>query len=222
MKSLRTGRWLLTAKSLLTGLLALAALAGCSSEAPKPEAEKKAPAKPAAKPPKYETGRVALQTLYVTAKAWGADAQPFRLESAYTKGAPTQEGKAGVWRATFASVSRRGAKPFVWSGVDEEGAPERGISPGLEDDFNPRNLSTQPFDIAFLKTDTDKAFTVAQEHGGKKVLDKAPDTPITYALDWDPRKNELVWHVMYGTSSADAKLTVAVNASTGVFLRVQK
>ncbi len=221
MKSLRAGKSLVTEKLLLAGLLALAMLAGCSSQAPKPEAESK-PAKPAVKPPKYETGRVALQTLNVTARNWSADAQPVRLESAFTKGAPAQEGKAGVWRATFASAQSRGVKPYVWSGVTEEGAPERGISGGPEDDYNPRNLSTQAFDIAFLKTDTDGAFKIAQEHGGKKILDKAPDTPITYALDWDPRKNELVWHVMYGTSSANAKLTIAVNASTGTFLRVQK
>lgn len=221
MKSLRAGKSLVTQKLLLAGILALAALAGCTSQAPKPEAESK-PAKPAVKPPKYETGRVALQTLNVTAKAWSVDAQPVRLESAYTKDAPAMEGKAGVWRATFASAQRRGVKPYVWSGVDEEGAPERGVSGGAEDDYNPRNLSTQPFDIAFLKTDTDAAFKIAQEHGGKKILDKSPDTPVIYALDWDPRKNELVWHVIYGTSSVNSKLTIAVNASTGLFLRVQK
>ena len=221
MKSL-PGKSLPSGKPLLTGLLALGLLAGCSSEAPQPEAQKKAPAKPTVKPAEYETGRVALQKLYVTARSWAADVQPFRLESVYTKGAPAQEGKAGVWRATFASVSRRGAKPFLWSGVNDENAPERGISPGIEDDFNPRNLSTQPFDITFLKTDTDSAFKIAKEHGGKKILDKSPETPLTYALDWDPRKNELVWHVIYGTSSVNSKLTIAVNASTGAFLRVQK
>ncbi len=221
MKSLQAGKSLGTRKLLLAGLLALAMLAGCSSQSPKPEAESK-PAKPAVKPPKYETGRVALQTLNVTARNWAADAQPVRLESIPTKDAPSKDGKAGAWRASFASAQRRGVKPYVWSGVDEEGAPERGVSGGAEDDYNPRNLSTQPFDIAFLKTDTDSAFQIAQEHGGKKILDKSPDTPVTYALDWDPRKNELVWHVIYGTSSASSKLTIAVNASTGLFLRVQK
>jgi hypothetical protein len=221
MKSLRAGKSLPITKLLLSGWLALAVLAGCSSQAPKPEAESK-PSKPEVTPPKYETGRVALQRLSVAAKGWAADVLPFSLESVYTKGAPAKEGKAGVWRAEFASAQRRAAKPYVWSGVDEDGAPERGVSAGQDDDFNPRNPSTQPFEIAFLKTDTDQAFTIAQEHGGKKILDKAPDTPVTYRVDWDPRKNELVWHVRYGTSSADSKLTVAVNASTGVFLRVQK
>jgi hypothetical protein len=34
--------------------------------------------------------------------------------------------------------------------------------------------------------------------------------------------NELVWHVVYGESRDNAKLKVAVNASTGEFLRIEK
>ncbi|HXE90142.1 MAG TPA: hypothetical protein VNK82_04175 [Terriglobales bacterium] len=200
----------------------LALIAGCTSEAPKEQPGTAAPAKPAAKPPEYDTGRVALQRLYVTARQWAPDVQPFRLESQYVQGAPVTEGKAGVWRGSFASVSRRAAKPYLWSGVTAEDAPERGITPGVEDDFNPQNQSTRPFDIAFLKVDTDKAFTVAQEHGGAAILKKAPDQPVSFVLDWDARKNQLVWHVIYGISRADARLTVAVDASTGEFLRVEK
>ena len=206
---------------VLLGLI-FAVIAGCSSEAPKEQPTSTAPAKPAVKPPEYDTGRVALQRLYVTAHQWAPDAQPFRLESEYVQGAPSAEGKAGVWRASFASVARRAAKPYLWSGVTAEGAPDRGITPGAEDDFNPQNQSTHPFDIAFLKVDTNKALAVAQEHGGAAILKKTPDHPISYVLDWDARKNQLMWHVIYGISRGDAKLTVDVDASTGEFVRVEK
>ena len=202
--------------------LSLALIAGRSSEAPKEPVKSAAPAKPAAKPPEYDTGRVALQRLYVTARQWAPDVQPFRLESQYLKGVPVSEGKAGVWRAGFASVAKRAAKPYIWSGVMAEDAPERGITPGAEDDFNPQNLSTRPFDIAFLKVDTDQAFTIAQQHGGAVILKKTSDQPVSYLLDWDVRKNQLVWHVIYGVARGDAKLTVDVDASTGEFLRVEK
>ena len=33
---------------------------------------------------------------------------------------------------------------------------------------------------------------------------------------------KVVWHVIYGNTRDDAKLRVAVNASTGEFLRVEK
>lgn len=210
-------------KKLLLGILALGLLAGCSSEPEKAASTggaKPAPAKPAND---YQTGRLTFQKLYVTARAWAADAQPFRLESQYTKGAPVAEGKAGIWRASFASPQRRTAKSYLWSGTaSEEQALERGISPGLEDTFNPSNPSTHPFDLAFLKVDSDQAFQVAQAHGGKELLKKTPDQPVFFTLDWDSLDNRLVWHVAYGEKRSDAKLTVAVDASTGAFLKVEK
>jgi hypothetical protein len=209
-------------KRVLLGILALGLLAGCSSEPAQRTSSggaKPAPAKPA---DEYQTGRIAFQKLFVTARAWAGDVQPFRLESQYTQGAPVEEGKAGIWRASFASAQRASTKSYVWSGVAAEDATERGISPGLEDTFNPSNTSTHPFDVAYLKVDSDQAFKVAQEHGGKELMKKTPEQPVLFILDWDSHQNQLVWHVAYGSSRADARLTVAVNASTGAFLRVEK
>jgi len=76
--------------------------------------------------------------------------------------------------------------------------------------------------MAFLKIDTDKAFEVAQQHGGDKVLEKNPDINMVYLVDWNKNENELVWHVYYGNSRDDAKLRIAVNATTGEFLRKEK
>jgi hypothetical protein len=88
--------------------------------------------------------------------------------------------------------------------------------------YNPGNASTQVFDVAFLKVDSDQAFAVAQKHGGDKILEKDPSTPVIYVCDWNHNTNELVWHVVYGASRDAAKLTVAVNATTGEFTRVEK
>ena len=76
--------------------------------------------------------------------------------------------------------------------------------------------------MAFLKIDSDKAFEVAQKHGGEKVLADAPDTPVSYLLDWNASGNNLVWHVIYGNSRNDAKLVVDLDASTGEFIRKEK
>ena len=208
---------------LLTAALGTA-IAGCSSSpSSKPSAgEAKKTETPAPKPPEIDTGRVAFQRLYLSARNWAADARPFRLESEPTKQATGIDGKAGVWRGSFASAARRAVKSFLWSGITADDAPARGITPGSEDTFNPSNTSTQPFDFGFLKVDSDKAFEVAQEHGGKKLTAKTPDQPIKYELDWAARNNELVWHVIYGSSDADAKLRVAVDATTGSFLRLER
>jgi hypothetical protein len=205
-------------RKLLMAMLALALMAGCSSEPSNP-----APiAKPQPKSPEIVTGRTAFQKLYLAARGWARDAQPYRLESLLTADSKGKDGRSAVWRASFASATQRGAKPYVWSGEDAPDAPSRGISPGSEDNYSPTNSSTQVFDIAFLKVDSDKALEVAQKHGGDKLLEKNPDIPILYMLEWSRPTSELIWRVIYGNSRDDARLKVALNASTGDFIRVEK
>jgi hypothetical protein len=199
-------------------VLVLLLLVGCSSQAPQPAPSE--PPKP--KGPEFETGRVAFQKSYIAAHGWARDAQPFRVESQITSDSKGQDGKSAVWRSSFASPSGRSARSYIWSGSNASDAPSRGISPGTEDSYTPTNSSTQVFDIAFLKTDSDQALQTAQKHGGDKILEKSPDTPILYVLDWNHVTNQLVWHVIYGTSRDDAKLRVEVNATTGEFIRIEK
>ncbi len=207
-------------KQLLMAMLALAlfTVAGCSSQPATPTQTEK----PLPKAADLETGRYAFQKLYIAARGWARDAQPFRLESQPTADSKGKDGKSAVWRASFASPAGRGVKPYVWSGTDVQDAPSRGISPGNEDSYSPTNASTQIFDIGFLKIDSDKAFELGQQHGGDKLLEKNPDTPILYVLDWSHATNLLIWHVIYGTSRDDAKLIVDVNGTTGEFIRVEK
>ena len=168
--------------------------------------------------PEYITGRAAFQKLLVASRAFAPDIKPYRLDSNYTPGAPA-DGRAGLWRGQFASPTRGAIKTYSWSGVGE--ADNRGVTHGTEDTYNPANTSTQIFELAFLKTDSDKAFEVAQKHGGEKLTKKDSKQPVIYILEFNRKKNELVWYVVYGENRNDSKLTVAVNATTGAFLRVE-
>ena len=193
-------------KAIIAAVLA-AALAGCSS-APPPSAPAE---KPQPKAPETITGSGAFYKCYIAARGWAPDAQPFRVESAASK---STDGKAGEWRSGFASPSRRTTQSYTWSNAD--------VTHTVEDTYSPTNSSTQVFNVQFLKTDTDKAFAIAQQHGGDKLLAKSPDTPVLYILDWNRQTNELLWHVIYGNDRETAALRVAVNASTGEFSRVEK
>jgi hypothetical protein len=199
-------------------LLALALLAGCNSEPAKPAES----AKPQPKAPELVTGRTAFYKAYIAARGWAADAKPFRIASMATDEGNGQDGKWAIWRIEFASPSQRATKPYFWSGSNATDAPSRGVSPGTEDNYNPSNASTQIFDAAFLKIDSDEAFATAQKHGGDKLLEKDPKTPVNYVCDWNHNTNQLIWHVIYGANRETAKLTVAVNASTGEFIRAEK
>jgi hypothetical protein len=202
-------------KKPLVAMLALVLLTGCSSQPAKPK-EKAQP-----KPPEFLTGHVAGQKLLIAAHGWARDAQPFRLESQVSPESNGHDGKAAVWQGGFASALRHSLKPFAWYGIDPaEGS--RGVSPGIEDSYSPSNSSTTVFDIAFLKIDSDQALEVAQKHGGDKLLEKTPATSVFYLLDWNRPNSNLVWHVIYGAGRNQPKLTVEVDATTGVFIREQK
>jgi hypothetical protein len=194
-------------RKLVVAILALL-MAGCSSNPPAP-AEKPKP-----KAPEALTGRSAFQKCFIAARGWARDAQPYRLESEVTPDFNGRDGKAGTWRTGFGSALMHASKPYMWQNGE--------VSPGTQDTYSPTNSSTQVFDIAFLKIDSDQAVKTAQEHGGDKLLEKAPDTPVFYILDWDRITNMLIWHVIYGTDRDSAKLRVAVNATTGEFIREEK
>lgn len=197
-------------KRCLVVILSVAFLAGCSSEPSKPAATEK----PKPKAPEAITGTSAFYKCYIAARGWAQDAQPFRIESQPSADSNGHEGKSMTWRAGFASPSRRTSKAYTWSNGD--------VSPAVEDTYSPTNSSTLVFNMQFLKTDSDKAFEAAQKHGGDKILEKEPDLPVIYVLSWNRDSNELIWHVIYGPDRDSAKLRIAVNASTGDFLRVEK
>ncbi|HEY2115676.1 MAG TPA: hypothetical protein VGJ51_11325 [Candidatus Angelobacter sp.] len=201
-------------KAGLNAVLALAVVClGCDSEPKKTTGSKDS--QPAVQ---SETGRFALQKMLAPARFWSPDAQPVRLESTNLKGSNGQDGKATFWRVLFASPGRQKSEPFTWSGVATEDTP-KGVNHGVEDTYNPANRAARPFDLNFLKVDTDKAFEVAQKHGGKQVLDKDAKVNVGYVLDWDVQSNQLRWHVIYGGNESTGKLTVLVDASSGEFLR---
>jgi hypothetical protein len=206
------------AMGIAATLILLAWLTACSSDSNKPAEE----TKPEVKGPELLTARSAFQKLYVAARGWNQDARPYRIESVVTSDGNGHEGKWAVWRGGFASATQRSAKTYVWSGSAAEGAPSRGINPGIEDSYTPTNASMQAWDIQFLKVDSDQAMATAMKHGGDKVLEKTPDTPVTYVCDWNHNTNQLIWHVIFGANRESAKLTVSVDASTGEFIRVEK
>jgi hypothetical protein len=203
-------------KKLLITLLGLSILGGCSSQSTQPSE------KPQPTAPEMRTGRPIFQQVYVAAHGWARDAQPVRLQSQVAPGNKDRDGKSSLWRGTFASPIQRGVRAYTWCGTDSPDLPERGITPGAQDTYNPSNTSTAVFDVRFLKIDSDEAYQVAQKHGGEKVLQKNSDIPISYVLDWNRATNELIWHVIYGASRGDAKLTIDVDASTGAFARTEK
>ena len=206
--------------------ISVAILTACSStenKATESTPEKSAAAaQPPSKEPVLYTGQEAFNRMLGLALKWSPDAQPARLESVLTTEATGQGGKSTVWRGFFASPSRRSVKTIVCSGSRRPDAPPFGVSAeGNEGAYNAAAAN-----LAFLqllvKTDTDKAFEIAQQHGGEAILKKDAQQPITYVLLKDPKKNLPVWYVIYGTSEKDRKGIGVINATTGAFVSAGK
>ena len=207
-------------------VISIASLTACSSSDNKPKGS--VPEKPAdvaqteSRQPALYTGQEAFNRMLGLALKWSPDAQPARLESVLTTEASGQGGKSTVWRGYFASPARRSTKTIVCSGSRRPDAPPFGVSAeGNEGAYNAEaaNLAFLPL---LVKTDTDKAFAIAQQHGGEAILKKNAQQPITYVLLKDRKQNVPVWYVVYGTSETDRKGIGVINATTGAFVSAGK
>jgi len=201
----------------------LVLLGGCSS-APSNEGQKAGEAGKTSTPAKQEakkeaeriTGREAFQKLYLAARNWSPDSRPLKMESRGRSDEP-RDGKASAWAATFASQQRGLFRSFLWSGAEGESS----ITPGSQDTFSAGNASTQPFDPAYLKADTDEALTAADKHA-PAAAKKDKQAPVAFQLYNDTAKQRLLWRVIYGASEHNAKAVVDISARDGGFVKVEK
>ncbi|MFB3814839.1 MAG: hypothetical protein ACE14L_12090 [Terriglobales bacterium] len=207
----------------VTAVLLATTLLGCSSSE-KPAASAPAPAaaaKPEPKEPALYTGQEALARMTGLAQRWAPDAQPVRMESELTEETTGQAGKSTIWRAYFASPSRGAVKTFVVSGSRLPDAPAFGVTTvGGEVPYTPE-MAAVSFQAFLLKTDSDKAYALAQEHGGENLVKKDPKQPVTYVLEGNPKQHVPLWYVIYGKGANNKGIGV-INGQTGTFLRASK
>ncbi len=205
---------------LLGALLAgLVWFTSCSSTPqPKPASEQKAAAE-AKKEPVLYTAQECLKQLEGQAHLWAMDAKPFHIESIPTSESRGLEGKSAVWSAWFASPSRQSVRTFFCSGSRDPNAPVFGVTRGGEMPYDPKFVFFESF---LLKTDSDKAFTIADGRGGQALLKKNPDQPVTYLVEMERGQSVPYWYVIYGKTLKENKGIGVINATTGSFVRAGK
>lgn len=215
-------RWLGIPGALLVGLLAVAVTISCSSPTtPSGGSQTQSAAPPVKKEPVLYTGKACFSQIQAMAARWQPDAVPFHMESALNAESDGHDGKSTIWRGMFASPSRRTYKVFTCSGSRLRDEAPIGVTSGAEIAYGPTipALMFQPF---LLTTDSDQAYTTAQEKGGAKLMEKNPQQPVLYTLDWNPKDKALLWVIFYGTSTTDTKGIGVIDAGTGKFLRAAK
>jgi len=201
-------------------LIALTIMVGCSTGTNEPSGAT-APEKPAVKQPTLYTAKDCFGSMLNLAKRWDPGSMPFHMESEANAEATGQDGKATVWHGYFASRTRGTMKTVTCSGSYLPGAPARGFTDAPETPYA-SNIPTLMFDASLFLTDSDKAFAATLDHGGSALIKKDPKQPVIFSLDWDPRKKEVRWTVIYGKTLADREGLAVVDARTGAFLSAGK
>jgi hypothetical protein len=203
-------------RSFLVLSVAVLMLAGCdSTPANQEKTEKSAP--PEKKEAALYTAQQCLPRMSDQALRWSRDALPFHVESMINQEANGQDGKATVWRASFASASLRKTRTFTCSGSRLPDEAPYGITSSSEMAMTSNDAAAR-FDRHNLVIDSDAAYKTAQEHGGSSLMKKKATQDVMYALDFVPKDKQLVWYVLYGPTS-DRKGIGVVDASTGKWVR---
>ena len=204
----------MTALRYLFVFLILTTLFGCSTLTETPAV--KTSVAPVSKGPTLYTAKGCFSSMLNLAQRWSPDAMPFHMESEVNADATGQDGKATVWRAFFASRSRGTMKTVSCSGSRLATSPALGFSDTPEIAYA-ANVPAAIFEPTSFQTDSDKAFAATLEHGGAPLIKKDPQQPILYLLDWDARRKQLLWVVVYGKSATDRLGIGVVDATTGAF-----
>jgi len=197
-------------------------MVACSSTTTAPAGSTQTQTAPVVKKePVLYTGKSCLSQMAGMAGRWQPDAVPFHMESGLNAESNGHDGKSTIWRGMFASPSRRTYKVFTCSGSRLRNEAAAGVTSTAETAYGP-TVPALMFQSFFLTTDSDKAFALAQENGGAKLLEKDPQQPVTYTLDWNAKQKQLLWVVIYGTALNESKGVGVIDASTGKFLRAAK
>lgn len=170
------------------------------------------------KEPVLYTGKSCLSQMAGMAARWQPDALPYHMESEINAESDGHDGKSTVWQAMFASPSRRTYRVFTCSGSRLPQAAPIGVTSTAEATYSP-NVPQLMFQQFQVNADSVQAYTLAQEKGGAKLLEKNPKQPVVYFLDWDAKNKQLLWVVVYGESSREAKGRGVIDATSGKFLR---
>jgi hypothetical protein len=197
-------------------------LVACSSTTTPPAGNTQTQTSPAApkKQPVLYTGKSCLSQMAGLAGRWQPDAVPFHMESGLNAESNGHDGKSTIWRGMFASPSRRTYKVFTCSGSRLWDEAATGVTSTAETAYGP-TVPELMFQSFLLTTDSDKAFALAQEKGGAKLLEQNPQQPVLYTLDWNAKQKQLLWVVIYGTEPNQSKGIGVIDASTGKFLRAK-
>ncbi len=191
-------------------------MTACSGT-PKPSAKEAKAELEAKKEPAKPAGPVAAQTafyeMYKPARTWASDLLPLSLASGELASMKNEGGKAAMWTAVFVSPSRREARTFYYSVINEGETISKGVTAGGAQPWSGATAKSRPFQTTEFVVNSDAAYNTALAQAGP-WLKRHPDKKAALFLGSTSRFPRPVWLVIWGTTKSG--YAVYVDATTGI------
>jgi hypothetical protein len=202
----------------VTAVAAVVAMTACS-EAPTPAEVKKAQVetKPEpAKPAEPVAAQTAFYEMYKPARTWAPDLLVLSLLGNEVSNMKSADGKFPMWTAVFVSPSRREARTFTYSVVDDGAAIHKGVNVGGAESWSGATPKSSPFQITGFVVDSDAAYKTAYAKAEAWVK-KHPGKNAAFSLGSAARFPAPVWFIIWGDTKSG--YAVYVNATTGTVVK---
>jgi hypothetical protein len=170
-----------------------------------------------AAPPKPVTAKTAFWEMYKPAHAWAADILPLKIEAKPLKEMKFEEGKAGLWEASFGSPSKKQFTKFTYSVMAQAPDIRKGVTATEALPWAGTTRDALPFQSAEFTTDSDVAFKAAMAKAADWRKSHA-DVPLNeMSMGAAARFNGPVWYFLWGDKKNG--FFQLISASTGLPLK---
>ena len=202
----------------VTAVAAVVAMTACS-EAPTPTEIKKAQVETkqeTAKPSEPVAAQTAFYEMYKPARTWAPDLLVLSLISNEVPSMKSADGKFPMWTAVFVSPSRREARTFTYSVIDDGANIRKGVNVGGAEPWSGATAKSSPFQTTGFTVNSDAAYKTAYAKAEAWVK-KHPGKKVSFSLGSAARFPAPVWFIIWGDTKSG--YGVYVNATTGSLIR---
>ena len=202
----------------VTAVAALAAMTGCS-ETPAPTETKKADVEAKKEPPKPAepvAAQTAFYEMYKPARTWAPDLLVLSMLGNEVPSMKSEAGKFPMWTAVFVSPSRREARTFTYSVVDDGTSVHKGVDAGGAQSWTGATPKSSPFQTTGFVVDSDAAYKTAYAKAEAWVK-KHPGRKAAFSLGSAAKFPAPVWFILWGDTKSG--YAVYVNATTGTVVK---
>jgi hypothetical protein len=202
----------------VTAVAAVVAMTACS-EAPSPTEIKKAQVETkqeTAKPSEPVAAQTAFYEMYKPARTWAPDLLVLSLISNEVPSMKSADGKFPMWTAVFVSPSRREARTFTYSVIDDGANIRKGVNVGGAEPWSGATAKSSPFQTTGFAVNSDAAYKAAYAKAEAWVK-MHPGKKVAFSLGSAARFPAPVWFIIWGDTKSG--YGVYVNATTGSLIR---